>query len=175
MAKLAPGPLLAALVLSACAAPTPRSPPQAHADKEALYGDPGLMPTREGERRRREIAYASEIDGALALLPVREHHVDVELAADPNAPPRILIVATVGPGAPTDLPDRIRTVVDTVVGPVPDPGPTLILSAAPAGGDEGPTPAPVTWLLSLALLGFGFNLGIAYDRARRRRVRSSTP
>ena len=47
----------------ACADPRPRTPRiDRPGDKQAVYGDPTLLPTREGERVRMEVALAREIE-----------------------------------------------------------------------------------------------------------------
>src|SRR5690606_7595610 len=65
-AALAAG--LASILALARDRPLPKAPPPAEArsDKEALFGDPMLVPSRAGERAREELALAGEIERLIA-------------------------------------------------------------------------------------------------------------
>lgn len=60
------------LVMLAMLACVPADPPRAtgEPDKRELFSDAGLVPTREGERVRRELALADELERLLARASV---------------------------------------------------------------------------------------------------------
>ena len=81
-------------VLLGCPSPQPRPRPEPEraADKAALFGDPALVPTRDGERARREIASAEELRKALELLhAVERARVSIELDDDGHVKSGIVV------------------------------------------------------------------------------------
>ncbi len=157
-----------ALACEAPAAPRGPGPAPRRADKAALFGDPSLVPTREGEQARREIALAQEIERALAVLPsVVEARVDVELP--PRATrgrPRVLAVVRGAVDADeSSLPARVLTVAHAVVGPEAAVEVMVERSPAPDRRPEEPLP----WALGLGVLGLGFFAGVLLERTRKLR------
>jgi hypothetical protein len=154
-----------ALASLACGEPSSARPQPAPSDKRALYGDPVLVPTREGERRRREVALAGEIERALRLFPELEE-IRVHVEADSKM--RVAVIGRARTEVDAELRARLEEVVTAIAGP--DAARTTTITAhAP----EQPTREPrVGVLLVLALLGLGASCGITADRlARRRRGR----
>lgn len=161
--------LLLLVSLTACAGneleeddPSPRA--AGTVDKRSLYGDPALMPTREGERRRTELALAGAIDRALDVLDVDDRTVNVELDPRTRDPLRVLVVGQVRADAPPDRGEQVAEIVASVVGPLPAPGPTITLARAQ---DPGAPQRALPWLVAVAFLGLGFNAGVVFDRGRR--------
>jgi hypothetical protein len=156
-----------AIASLACGEPSsPRPATATAADKRALYADPMLVPTREGERIRAEIALAGEIEQALRVFPeLQGVRVHVESA---TAPMRVAVFGA----APTELVAQLRTRIDEVARAVAGDdivGVTTIAALDP----EPPAPEPRLHLvLALALLGLGASMGIAADRFARRRRRN---
>jgi hypothetical protein len=143
-------------------------------DKDSLFGNPGLVPTREGEHARRELAIAGEIDRAVTTLSgVDRARSNVELPRGGQEPPRVLVAARLDPaGDRSTLRQQIRSVIRGVVGEVPEGNMTVVL-AAPAAPPQSPAPA-LPLLLALGLVGLGSSAGVAADRLLRRiRPRSS--
>lgn len=171
LAPFAPSLLL--LALSACEAPasvTPRSPgPETFAepDKRSLYADAGLLPTREGERARSELALAGEIHAGLELIGLGPAHVDVELR---GSKPRAVVVARVDPDA--ELAELEDQVAELAAASVPDLDRAAVhvwLHPRAESGEPRRERAP--WALALACLGLGLSLGVTLERARGRRAR----
>jgi len=162
--------LLAAVAGSGCAEdpPPPRPlPTRAAPDKAALFGDPSLVPTRDGERARRELGQAQEIAAALGVLPaVDDARVDVELGSASTEPTRVLVVVRGQARAPRDaLTEQARTIARQVVGA--EASVEVLVELLPAS--PTPEPPPLRWPLALALLGLGFSGGVLIDRAARAR------
>ena len=157
--------------LAGCGAPStaPRRPPKPAADKEALYGDPGLVPSREGERARRELATAGEIDGAVRILPgVDDVRVDVEHR--PGLPDAIAVVVRLTGGSSSEaVREQVVTIVAGVAGD-DAAGDAEIVVAVPTR-EEAPGRPELPVGLALALLGFGASVGVTADRLLRRRLR----
>lgn len=162
---LAASGLLALLALGACGEPARPRAPERGADKARLFADPGLVPTREGERARRELALAGQIRGALETMhDVESVSVDVELAA---TTPRVL--ATIS--ARTDDAARLSELehyaneaATAVVGATAEVD--VLLDVAPAPEPTGPSAPALP--LAFALLGLGVSAGIAAERYRNR-------
>ncbi|MEZ4382576.1 MAG: hypothetical protein R3A79_14660 [Nannocystaceae bacterium] len=166
----------AALVvgLVGAAKPARAAPPANPARaKEALFGDARLVPTREGERARRELALAGAIAEHLAGDPqIRAPLVDVTLPerdADPAARPHALVSLQ----APADAQVALRAAIEALCRDVlGDPQASVtILRRDP----EPAAPAPAGHLrplLALALLGLGASAGVVIDRRRRAPRRS---
>jgi hypothetical protein len=156
--------LLLVIGSAACAdEPVPRRAEHA-LDKAALFGDPGLVPTRFGEQARREAAAAGEIRAAVELLGgVDSARVDVE--SDGEDARALVVVRLDGPQAEQEVVDATHRIVDAVLGA--DGVRTVVeVSAPPAEQEPEPTPRTV-WPLALAVLGLGFSLGVTFDRLRR--------
>jgi hypothetical protein len=159
----------AAAALAGCSTPPPSPRAAARTDKRTLYGDAALVPTREGERARNELALAAQIVAALRVLPaIEEVAADVELWGEPS--PRVVVVArTRGAHDPTRLQPEVDAIARAIVGPAevhvqiaaPEPTPPL----AP---DRNP-------VLVLALLGLGVSLGVAIERVRHTTTRARRP
>ena len=161
--------LLLVLVL-ACqsrSATEPRSEPTpALPDKARLYGDPGLLPTREGERARREVARAGEIERAVRLLPgVEEVRVDVELEQDGSLR-AAAVVARAQAGTRGDIEPATRRIVEVVLGPDAPAATTVLVAELPPVPEDLEPGLPIV-PLALALLGLGVSAGIALERSRR--------
>jgi len=144
-------------------------PPQQTADKAALFGDPSLVPTRDGERIRSEIASAGEIELAIAALPsVVRSRVVVERAAPTAAVPgsRVLVVVHARPETETDpLRQRVVGIIAVVVEPTLE---VEIIIERDTVGSPGPG-VGFSWPLMLGVLGLGFFGGTLLERARRLR------
>ncbi|NVB40901.1 hypothetical protein G6O69_23885 [Pseudenhygromyxa sp. WMMC2535] len=184
-----------AVGLLGCGEAAPREPTRERPrlDKQALFGDPGLVPTREGERARRELALATSLVESLELIGVSGARVEVALG---GGAPRVVIVAR--------LPRTTQTELDALTGEsealalamVPGldaQGVHVLLraeteaDAAIGGGAGQPSQAAASaggrekrrgraaWGgrelgLGLALFGLGLSLGQLIERARRRRA-----
>lgn len=145
-------------------------------DKARLFGDPTLVPTREGERARLELAAAGEIAAAItAIDAVQELHVDVEIEDDGAQ----VIVAGRRTRADDDLDATVAAIADAVLaahGPVQL---TLALAefsttaAAPDQPHDVTPPRSRTAALALAAMGLGASLAVFLDRLWWRRRRTS--
>jgi hypothetical protein len=153
----------------ACAPDAPARPePTRSTDKHALYGDAVLVPTREGERVRREVALAGQIEAALKVaLDTPRVAADVELG---EGRPRVAVAVRLA--APDPAPDATRAAVDALARSiVADAAVHVLLRAPDPTAPPQPSPSrPSAWL-SLALLGLGVSLGIAAERMRLRTAR----
>lgn len=147
---------LAALAGSLAAAP------ELGRGKRELYGDPALVPTRAGERAREELALAGAVAAGVRALGGEPLHVEVRLprAGDAGA---LVVIAREVPGGPGEA--ELRALVGDLCGPWSLAATRLHLRP------EAPPEAPPRgrWPLHGALVGLGASLGIAFDRARRRR------
>ncbi|MFO0633416.1 MAG: hypothetical protein U0168_11240 [Nannocystaceae bacterium] len=156
--------LPALALLAACSEPrSPARAPARVADKAALFGDPTLVPTRQGERARLELAQAGEITRALlATGRVASVHVDVERS---EGAARVLVA---GAWAPSHEPDEagIAAIVHAVAGD----DAAIALALAPARATATADGPPLLPLL-LAALGLGASGGVLLDRIARRRRR----
>jgi hypothetical protein len=157
---------LMALALTACGQPpnTVRAP--ARADKARIFGDASLVPTREGERIRREIALAGEIEALIEPLP---EVTTAGSSVDLRPPTARVLVSVLTPEVTEDetrqLEHYAREVAAAVVGREAEISVALRSGPAP---EPARSPAfPV--LLALALVGMGSSAGIAFERLRRRR------
>lgn len=166
------------VALAACGAssPTPqRRPP----DKAALFGDPTLVPTRQGEAARLELARSGEITAALRAtgwiddVRVDVEHPETEVRA-PSVVAHVVVAGRRNATSPVDLDDRVRAVVAGIC--AGDTAVTLALAEAPTADEprERPRDLPRTLALGLALFGLGASLSLFADRAWRRRRRSIT-
>jgi hypothetical protein len=164
--------MLGLVALVACSADAPRrAPPSAGRDapdKAALFGDPVLVPTRDGEVARRELAAAGEIAAAIeATHWITDVHVDVEAKTAKRQVVRVVIAGRV----PADRDEAVlrgdlASIVDGVLGR--DDARTLVLALGHVPVEPAPRDRPALALV-LAAMGFGASAGIAIDRALRRR------
>jgi hypothetical protein len=157
------------IVCAGCPAPQRPAAPTRAIDKQALYGDAGLVPTREGERVRRELALAGELQKAARQLGLADVHVDVEL----NEPPGVIVIARVDPAADAEALEAIEvTVTEFAHVIVPAATAVHVELRSLEQGSERPTPADggPPWAIALACLGLGLSLGVTVERllARRR-------
>jgi hypothetical protein len=137
-------------------------------DKDTLFGDPGLVPTRAGEHIRREIAVAGQIDRAILTLGgIEQARTNVELPREGEETPRVLVAARLDAvGDRPTLHGQIRSVIRGIVGEIPDEAVSVVLADPAAPRDRRPSALPV--LLAAGLLGLGLSAGVAADRLRRR-------
>lgn len=163
------------LVAIAAFGPSSPAPTRRPAYKAALFGDPTLVPTREGEAARLELARAGEITAALRATGwIDEVRVDVERSDADVRASFVVVAGRRNPSSPADLDDRVRAVVAAIC--TGDAVVTLALADAPSSDDlpEGPRDLPRTVALGLALFGLGASLSLFADRAWRRRRRAIT-
>ena len=158
--KLRPG-LVAIVLVSACAdEPVRRDAPRRTPDKAALYGDPGLLPTREGEQARAEAAKAGELEAAIGTL----YAID-RVRATVEADQTVIVLRLSDPDARDDALEAARRIAETILGP----DATIAIEASAPSPEA--TPAEdrdlPTLPLAFALLGLGFSLGVTFDRGRR--------
>jgi type III secretory pathway lipoprotein EscJ len=147
------------VIACACQARTGPQPGPAAIDKQAMFGSASLVPTREGERARRELAIAGELEQALALLGLGPAHVDVEL----REPVAVIVIARGD--------DRSEATIAELAGAmIPELDPANLHVWLQPASVEAPTREQSngrTWALMLACLGLGLSLGIAGERLRR--------
>jgi hypothetical protein len=159
--------MLAFTCVGCPAAPERPELPRRAVDKQSLYGDAGLVPTREGERIRRELALAGELHHALEQLGLTGVHVDVEL----RDPAGVIVVGRADPSADVgQLEVTIDEFARVLVPDVTTVQVRLLQTEIPA---EPPAPAPTDarhWLLALACLGLGLSLGVTFERVLARRL-----
>ena len=152
--------LVAVLGLGACGEPTPRpSPAPTRTTKGSLFGDATLVPTREGERARGELATAGQIERAVATLPAVAH-VTADVRTQPAGGPRTVVVVALR--RPTDDAAHLRATLEGLVASIAG-GPVHVVIEAPPPTEPD---APVPWLLVLGLLGLGASVGVAAERLR---------
>ena len=178
MRRLRPGRWSAScLVAIAACGPGSPAPARRTTDKAALFGDPTLVPTRQGEAARLELARSGEITAALRATGwIDDVRVDVEYpeieARAPSAMPHVVVAGRRNAAAPVDLDDRIRAVVAGIC--TADAVVTLALADVPATDDPRERDVPRDIAIGLALFGLGASLSLFADRAWRRRRRSIT-
>jgi hypothetical protein len=155
--------LASTVVVLGCGEPARPRPEPTTPDKRALYGDPSLVPTREGERIRREIALAGELEQTLRLFAELE---DVRVHVDSNTTPaRVAVVGRASPHASADLHARVEAVVGGMVGP----NTSILISIARPAPEPPVREPPLGLALALSLLGLGISIGVTADRLARRR------
>ncbi|PRQ07110.1 hypothetical protein [Enhygromyxa salina] len=170
IAKLPSWILLTAITLAnvGCQAPARPIPEQRRADKRTLFADASLVPTREGERIRRELALAGEVTTALELLDFSPVHVDLELRAEHGS-----AVVVAQPPADADIAELEAEITQLTAAIVPELEVSQIHVWLRPSAE---LPAPKrdrTWALSLVCLGLGLSLGVTLERARLRRPSKS--
>ncbi len=154
-----------ALLLPSCggepARPVPVAEQPRRPDKARAFGSPLLVPTRDGERIRQEVARAAEIERAARALPgVAEVRADVELPDRCDRPASVAVVYT-GPARHRDAIERIAA------GVVPEAAADRIVveGTEPASAAER-APGPPLPLLAALFVAFGASLGVLGERAR---------
>jgi hypothetical protein len=151
------------VIVCACGSPPTRAAPKV-ADKASLFADPTLVPTRDGEAARRELAESGEITQAIGATSwIEDTHVDVEREAGRT---RVLVTGRRTAIAPADLDAHVHRIARAVCGDEME----LVLTLADAAQ---PPPAPSRRLdlpLGLALVGLGASLAVLADRSWRRRL-----
>jgi hypothetical protein len=159
------GLVLLVVVGVGCSAPARPAAPRRAVDKQSLYGDAGLVPTREGERVRRELALAGELRKAIEQLGLSAVHVDVEL----NEPPGVIVIAQVV-GEP-DTHELEATIAGFARVIVPDATSVQVQlrSAEIAAQSPAPLDGGPPWAIALACLGLGLSLGVTVERLLARR------
>jgi len=172
-------PLSLACLCLACEPGPPRAEPRpGPVDKQDLYADPSLVPTRAGERARRELALAGELRKAIDLLGVGATQVDVELG---GPRPRVIVVAS-APGIGQAPHAQLRTTVETLALATVDnlrvEEVTVVLPTHDQAHLDDPQTswtqdprrggAPLPIAIAIALLGLGLSAGVCAERLRLR-------
>ncbi len=155
------------LGLGACESRPPAQPSPRPTDKRTVFGDASLVPTREGEQARRELALAGELELALVRLGFAEPHVDVEL----REPVAVVVIARQPPGAHA-APEQ--TVLELATALLPELTPERLHLWLQPAVVEAPAPAPAPapragtplWAIVLASIGLGASLGVFGERLR---------
>ena len=157
MRALRPVAILLVVTAAGCGpAPTPR-PPRALEDKAALFADASLVPTREGERIRREVALAGELRALLESTGAdASSRVSVRLRDGET--PRVVAVLAGNGTVPAD--DDLEALVDGIV-----PGAELAVVRTPTK-PRSRDRRGLSLALTLAVLGLGISLGVSLERAR---------
>ncbi|MFV8754030.1 hypothetical protein ACNOYE_26085 [Nannocystaceae bacterium ST9] len=141
--------------LLACSPAEPRRPAGAP-DKRELFADPSLVPTREGERARRELALADELERLLARAEIPAS-VTVSLIEPASA----VVVAR------SDELEATRTIAHAALPAIAPERITISLAEpnerAPLN-EQGARGLPIV----LLALGLGLASGVALERARLR-------
>ena len=151
-----------------------RTPSAVKTDKRALYGDPGLVPTRAGERAREELVRAESVAAALrARAEVRALAVEVRLPT-PGDPGAAVIAGELSLDAAT-----VTRIAEGVLGAwsagrvqvelTPPPG-AVEREDVPIAGERAEPRWWPRWALGLALVGLGLSAGVSIERVRQRRA-----
>ncbi|HLT37527.1 MAG TPA: hypothetical protein VK034_14640 [Enhygromyxa sp.] len=152
--------------LIACEARPVARPSPAAIDKQAMFGSASLVPTREGERARRELAIAGELEQALDRLELGPAHVDVEL----REPAAVIVIARLPEHRSVEQAEAAVAKLASAMIPALLPG-DLHVWWQPAIADA---PAPArpgsarSWALMMICIGLGLSLGVAGERLRSR-------
>ncbi|GEM_PF-1632640 len=139
-------------------------PPKKPSAKQALYGDAGLVPTREGEWARKEIAAAGAVERAVrATGSFRNVEVNVEL--EPTTT-RVLVAGQVTAQA-HQVREQVVSIVLAVLGPIGDDAIDIVTTNVPPTEPDSRrfTMSP---FFALALLGLGVSIGVTLERIRTR-------
>jgi type III secretory pathway lipoprotein EscJ len=162
--------LFVSMIACSCEArPHPRPGP-APLDKQAMFGSASLVPTREGERARRELAIAGELEQALAELELGPAHVDVEL----REPVAVIVIAREHDDRSADEAQVAIAALARAMVPELEPGNLHVWLQPASTQTTAPERAP-SWrsaALMLACLGLGLSLGITGERLRSRVIDS---
>jgi hypothetical protein len=152
--------LAALLGLAACGQPPARpGPTRTRVAKGSVFGDAALVPTREGERARRELATAGQIERAIATLPIVAQ-VTTDVGTQASGDLRAVVVVALR--RPADDAAHLRAIIDGLAASIAG-GPVHVVIEPPPPTQPA---APVPWLLVLGLLGLGVSLGVAAERLR---------
>ncbi len=153
---------LALLATAACGAAEP-SRTQPRPDKARLYGDPGLVPSRDGERARGELALGADLEQALATTPGVANARAVVRSDDAGL--RVVVgVERHADADPAEVESAARQRVELLA-----PEASLVLDSRPLpAAPSAPTGLPVG--LALVLLGLGSSLGVLLERLRQRSI-----
>lgn len=154
-----------ALIGIGCEAPARPLPQQRRTDKRSLFADASLVPTREGERVRRELALAGELTTALELLELGPVHVNVELQTGHSS---AVVVAQLPANAVSEQLDADITQLAAAI--VPKLEASQIHVWLRPSAEPPPPKRDRSWALILACLGLGLSLGVTLERARARRA-----
>ena len=145
-------------------------------DKQELYGDPGLVPSREGEHARRELALAGEITRsiqALNLASAISVQIQLPLASAEVSHGHALVIVT-PKSSQQDTPSlepQIVRVVQANLGTNWQQAQITILWAPLPQPISAPLSKEHSFLsLALSLIIFGASAGITLDRILRRRL-----
>ncbi|GEM_PF-5931227 len=182
-----------ALVLTACL-PEPAHPPSSsraekRQNKEDIFGDPALMPTRVGERARLEVALGTEIESAIADLGY-DVRAAVTLPTSCALSPKVLVryrstmnggtaIASLVPGDPTmdAVLSTLRSAAAAIVPAASSEDITVLVASRISAAATTPPPrARLSIATGLALLAFGLSLGVAAERwyrSQRRRQKQA--
>lgn len=154
------------LIVGGCGRePQRQAAPVRVADKEALYGDAMLVPTREGERVRLEVALAGQVEAAAKVaVDTAGVSADVELV---DAPPRVTLAVRLE--RPDPDPVVTKASLESLARAIVKDADVHVLVTAPASESGRPAASPNgTAGLWLVLLGLGVSLGITIERLRLR-------
>jgi hypothetical protein len=154
-----------ALVVLGCAPPTPPHRPASKPDKRELFGDASLVPTREGERIRRELAQADELERLLARADVPAS-VTVSLVEPASAvvvarTGELAMIQTIAHAALPEL-EASRIHVTVHRPPIHVTAPSVDAALEAESDERRELPALVL------TLGLGLALGIALERGWQR-------
>lgn len=164
-----------ALGVPGCSEQAPKRPTRASVSgKDRLYGDPGLVPTRAGERARAELALGHDLQEAVAALP-QVHRATATIRLSEGEVAGAVLVVETAPQHAQESERASRAIAVQVLG---DAGAAKLVvqsyeRTTPASATERET-SDFRWPLLFAILGLGFSLGLLFDRSRqlaRRRLR----
>ncbi len=145
--------------------PPPTTAHTATPDKASIFGSALLVPTPEGERARRELAVAGEIERVLHRDP---NVVGVRVSLRLATPCSAVIAITSAPQEHARIEAAARGTARALSGC--DSLPTVLMSAPPPPSRADARALP--WPLALSLLSLGVCLGILVERLRLRVHRS---
>ncbi len=158
--------MLASVLACACEARPVAPPTSAATGKQAVFGSASLVPTREGERARRELARAGELEQALARLGLEAVHVDVEL----REPVAVIVIARLSADAdPREIEAMVAELTHAMIPELTFANLHLWLQPALVEAPSQPRRrrAPL-WSLLVTSIGLGLSLGVLAERLRSR-------
>jgi len=147
--------------------PAPRERPAARpSDKAALYGDAALVPTREGERARAEVALAEELRAALETLHAVEKARATVTTEHGERPTSAAVIIRARPGSDRSaLDSTARRIARGILGEE-DVSLEVEVSAPSVDVPPEDSPSAPRPIVLFAVLGLGISLGLTFDRAR---------
>lgn len=157
----------------ACTEPDHSRLPRRVIDKAAAYGDASLVPTRQGERARHEVALAGEIE-RLVAVDSRVQRVEATVRLSPStAAPHVAVVVqhrgrALDDETHRDLAAELVALAQSVVPAAAIDDIDIVIHR-----DSPPSTPSLPWALAVALLGLGISTGVAVERWRRR-IRDAT-